>query len=162
MICGVQIWRVKSLFLKYVAAPCSANIFLQYLTRLPPKDLTQDGRWTRKPTFGNFGGIESPTYLSKYTPHVLGICRFYFLNRLTLLAPTQSADALFHSFTVLCENENGLISSLHCFFANVTPYPLVLHRETNISVWHLHFPKLNSFCHFSDHSVNLLRSSCNV
>ena len=28
-------------------------------------------------------------------------------------------------------------------------------------VWgHLHFPKLNSICHFSDHSVNLLRSSC--
>ena len=27
-----------------------------------------------------------------------------FLNILTLLAPTQSADNLFHSFTVLCEN----------------------------------------------------------
>ena len=28
-------------------------------------------------------------------------------------------------------------------------------------VWrHLHFPKLNSICHFSDHSINLLRSSC--
>ena len=49
-----------------------------------------------------------------------------FLNTLTLLAPTQSADNLFHSFTVLCENENFLISSLHCFFANVTPCPLVL------------------------------------
>ena len=49
-----------------------------------------------------------------------------FLNILTLLAPTQSADNLFHSFTVLCENENCLISSLHCFFANVTPCPLVL------------------------------------
>ena len=49
-----------------------------------------------------------------------------FLNILTLLAPTQSADNLFHSFTVLCENENFLISSLHCFFANVTPCPLVL------------------------------------
>ena len=49
-----------------------------------------------------------------------------FLNILTLLAPTQSADNLFHSFTVLCENENVLISSLHCFFANVTPCPLVL------------------------------------
>ena len=49
-----------------------------------------------------------------------------FLNILTLLAPTQSADNLFHSFTVLCEYENYLISSLHCFFANVTPCPLVL------------------------------------
>ena len=28
-------------------------------------------------------------------------------------------------------------------------------------VWrHLHFPKLNSICHFSEHSGNLLRSSC--
>ena len=49
-----------------------------------------------------------------------------FLNILTLLVRTQSADNLFHSFTVLCENENFLISSLHCFFANVTPCPLVL------------------------------------
>ena len=49
-----------------------------------------------------------------------------FLNILTLLAPTQSADNLFHSFTVLCENENCLISSQHCFFANVTPCPLIL------------------------------------
>ena len=31
-----------------------------------------------------------------------------FLNILTLLAPTQSADNPFHSFTVLCENENFL------------------------------------------------------
>ena len=36
------------------------------------------------------------------------------------------ADHLFHSFTVLCENENVLISSLHSFFANVTPCPLGL------------------------------------
>ena len=49
-----------------------------------------------------------------------------FLNILTLLAHTQSADNLFLSFTVLCENENFLISSIHCFFANVTPCPLVL------------------------------------
>ena len=62
-----------------------------------------------------------------------------FLNILTLLAPTQSADNLFHSFTILWENENFLISSLHCFFANATPCPLVLSsltldREKNISV----------------------------
>ena len=58
-----------------------------------------------------------------------------FLNILTLLAPTQSADNLFHSFTVLYENV--LISSLHCFFANVTRCPLVLLSsltEKNISV----------------------------
>ena len=53
--------------------------------------------------------------VSKYTPPVLGICQFYFLNILTLLAPTQSADNMFHSFTVLCKNEKFLISSLHCF-----------------------------------------------
>ena len=47
-----------------------------------------------------------------------------FLNILALLAPTQSADNLFHLFTVLCEK--FLISILHCFFANVTPCPLVL------------------------------------
>ena len=59
-----------------------------------------------------------------------------FLNILTILAPTQSADNLFHSFTILCENENFLISSLHWFFAYVTPCPLVLFldREKNISV----------------------------
>ena len=49
-----------------------------------------------------------------------------FLNILTLLAHTQSADNLFHSFTVLCESENILISSLHCFSVNVTPCPQVL------------------------------------
>ena len=39
---------------------------------------------------------------------------------------TITADNLFHSFTVLYENGNFLISSLHCFFANVIPCPLVL------------------------------------
>ena len=33
---------------------------------------------------------------------------------------------MFHSFAILCENENILLSSLHCFFAYVTPCPLVL------------------------------------
>ena len=42
----------------------------------------------------------------------------YLLNTLTLLAPTQLADNLFHSFTVLCENENVLI---HSFFVIVIP-----------------------------------------
>ena len=27
---------------------------------------------------------------------------------------------------------------------------------------HLHFPKLNNICHFSDHLTNLLMSSCNI
>ena len=48
-----------------------------------------------------------------------------FLNILTLLLPTKSADNLFHSFTVLYENENLLISSLHCVFANLAACPLV-------------------------------------
>ena len=67
--------------------------------------------------------IESPTFLYKCTPPFLGICRFYFLNILTLLAPTLSADNMFHPFTVLGETENLQISSLHCVFANVTPCP---------------------------------------
>ena len=72
-----------------------------------------------------------------------------FLNILTLLAPTQSADNLFHSFTVLCENENFLISSLHCFFANVTPCPLVLlssltEKKIFLSIFSYPFNILNS------------------
>ena len=58
-----------------------------------------------------------------------------FLNILTLLAPTQSADNLFHSFTILWENENFLISSLHCFFANATPCPLVLLSSLSVYVY---------------------------
>jgi len=40
---------------------------------------------------------ESNLSRSKYTPPVLGMS-ILFLNILTLLAPTQSADNLFHSF----------------------------------------------------------------
>ena len=64
-----------------------------------------------------------------------------FLNILTLLAPTQSADNLV-VFSIVPP-------IVYC--ASSFPCP----------VWrHLHFPKLNSICHFSDHSVNLLISSC--
>ena len=59
-------------------------------------------------------------------PALLRNVSILFLNILTLLAPTQSAANMFHSFSVLCENENFLISSLHCFFAHVTPCLLVL------------------------------------
>ena len=48
------------------------------------------------------------------------------LNILALLASTQSADNLFHSLTVHCE-EKKIICSLHCFFANVS-------LSSNISV----------------------------
>ena len=91
------------------------------LTRLQHRESTLDGRWTRKP-FGLFR--VQPIYLS--VSHHLRYMSIFFLNTLTLLAPTQSADHLFYSFIVLYENENFLISSLHCFFANVTPCPLVL------------------------------------
>ena len=40
-----------------------------------------------------------------------------FLNILTLLAPTQSADNLFHSFTVLCENE--MVIQIETFFLQI-------------------------------------------
>ena len=63
---------------------------------------------------------ESNLSISVY-PARLQYLSILFLNILTLLAPTQSADDLFHSFPFLCENENFQISSLHCFFANVTP-----------------------------------------
>ena len=68
-----------------------------------------------------------------------------FLNILTLLAPTQLADNMFHLFTVLCENENFLISNLHCCFANVTPCPLVLLSSLT---------EKKHFCqHFHTHSI---------
>ena len=41
-------------------------------------------------------------------------------------APTQSPDDLFHSFTVLCENQNFLISSLHCCFANAASRSIII------------------------------------
>ena len=74
-----------------------------------------------------------------------------FFNILTLLAPTQSAEYLFHLFTVIGENENFLISSLHCFFANITPCPLVLlsslfvtkHIFVNIFIPFQYFKHLN-------------------
>ena len=56
--------------------------------------------------------IQSSTYLSNCIPPVWGI--------LALLTPTQSADNMFQSFTVLCYNYNVIKSSLHCFFVNVT------------------------------------------
>ena len=43
--------------------------------------------------------IDSPTYLSQYTPPVLSICQFYF-KHINILAPTQSANNLFHLVTV--------------------------------------------------------------
>ena len=49
-----------------------------------------------------------------------------FLNILTLLACTHSADNLFHTSMVLCENENFLISNLRCFFARVKLCRLVI------------------------------------
>ena len=98
------------------------HIIYYDLTRLPPRDSTLDGRWTRKP----FGlSRVQPIYLSVPRPSQVTVS-ILLLNILTLLASTQSTDNLFHSFTVLCENENFLIFSLHCFFANVTPCPLVL------------------------------------
>ena len=75
------------------------------------------------------GGLGSPFGLSRVQPIYLSIPRpssvyvDLFLNLLTLLTPTQSADNLFRSFNVLCENEHFLISSLHCFIANVSSSP---------------------------------------
>ena len=51
----------------------TANPTLDNLTRLPPRDSTLDGRWTEAVWL-----IDSPTYLAKYTPPIVGTCRFYF------------------------------------------------------------------------------------
>ena len=121
----------KQWFLPFVLSQTT-----QGLTRLPPRESTLDDRWTRKP----FG-------LSRVQPIYLNVPRLssLFLKILTLLAPTQSADKLFHSFAVLCENENVLISSLHCFFANVTPYPLVLLFLNREKKFRQHFPTHSTF-----------------
>ena len=77
-------------------------------------------RWARKPF-----GLSRVQPILVY-PAILRYMSILCLNILTLLAHTQSADNMFHWFTVLRENENCLISSLHCFFANVCPCPLFL------------------------------------
>ena len=79
--------------------------------------------------YDNAGGNFYDIFITYY--HVVCPARLRYksilcLNILTLLTHTQSADNMFHSFTILCENENFLISSLHCFFADVTPCLLVL------------------------------------
>ena len=53
---------------------------------------------------------ESPTQIFKCTPPFLGIYRFYVFNILTLLAPTQSADNMFHKFMCFVKMR---IPSLH-------------------------------------------------
>ena len=58
--------------------------------------------------------IESSINLSTDTPSFI----------LTLLASIQSADNMFHSFNVLCENKNFPIFSLQCSFAIVASCPL--------------------------------------
>ena len=52
-----------------------------------------------------------------------------------------------YSFTVVFSTLSPIV-----YCASSFPYPV---RR------HLHFPKLNSICHFLDQSVTLFRSSCN-
>ena len=73
----------------------------------------------------SFAYPESNLSIQMY-PALLRYVLILLLNILTLLAPTKSANSLFNSLTALCENYNFLISSLHCFFANVTPCLQVL------------------------------------
>ena len=60
-----------------------------FLFLFPPRDSTLHGRWTRKPY-----GLSRvhPIYLSIPTQVGLWYTSILFLNILTLLAPTQSAD----------------------------------------------------------------------
>ena len=60
-------------------------------------------------------------------PALLKNMSILFLIILTLLAPTQPADNMFHPFIVfLCVKKTLFVSSLHCIFANIIPCPLVL------------------------------------
>ena len=94
-------------------------------------------------------------------PALLRYMSILFLNILTLLALTQSADNLFHSFTVLCENENFLISNLHCFFANVHPCPLVL--LSSLTEEERSTSKTNCYCrHIVMSRFNTINSKYNV
>ena len=79
-----------------------SNSFCKHhtLTRLSPRELILDGRWTRK----SYGlSRVHPIYVSVSLLRDMSIL---FLNILPLLAPTQSADNAFDSVTLLCENEN--------------------------------------------------------
>ena len=79
------------------------------------------------------------TIYSKTTVHLFG--KHLVWLWVLILAPTQTADNVFHSFTVLCENENVLLSSIHCFFASIIPYYLVLLSsltETKYSCQYFH------------------------
>ena len=82
--------------------------------------------------------IEGPTLSIKVYSAFLKCMSILLLNMLTLLAPTQSSDNMFHSFTVLYENENFLIYNLHYCFANANSCPMVLlsslAEKTNIYV----------------------------
>ena len=62
----------------------------------------------------------------------------------------ESADNLLHSFSVLCENENFLISSLHYFFVKATPYLLV--RLSSLI-------EQNIFLSISSYPFNILNTS---
>ena len=70
--------------------------------------------------------IESPIMFHLCVTHLPEIFVNFVLDIFMLLAFIQSADNLFHSFIVLCENEYFLISNLHLPFTNVTSCPLVL------------------------------------
>ena len=91
--------------------------------------------WLTRKYFG-LSGVQPN--LSKSIPPFCSVCQLVILNMLTLLAPTQSSGNMFHSFTVLYENDNFLISNQHCCFANVTSRPMVLlsslAEKTTISV----------------------------
>ena len=90
------------------------------------------------------------------------------VNIFTLLAVTQSVDNLFHSFIVLCENEacplvllSFLSEKKHtCINIFISIQYLNNFNQICPVCRHLHFPKLNNICRFSDHLTNLSRPFC--
>ena len=59
----------------------------------------------------------------------------FFNTILTLLASTQSADNMFHLFTVLCENVLISTNLVYAASANVTSCPLVLSSLTENKIF---------------------------
>ena len=76
------------------------------LSRFPLRESTLDGRWKRKP----FGILRvQPILFYLNVPALRRYMSSLFLSILTILASTQSADNMFHSFTVLCKKKSILL-----------------------------------------------------
>ena len=80
---------------------------------------------------------------------------------ITLLACTHLSDNVFHTLTVLWENENVLTSNLLCFFTRLKWCPLVilLSLISKRKCWNQYFITIEYLKHFYLISLNLRVSS---